>query len=209
MDSVLHALDLAGVAVFAVSGALAAGRKRMDVFGVLVLATVTGIGGGTLRDLVLGTRPVFWIAEPAYLAMCALAALATVATRSLWASLRGPLLVADALGLALFCVLGTQKALAVQVSGPVAVVMGVMTGVAGGMLRDVLSGEVPLVLRREIYATAALAGAAVYWLAARAGAPTPVPVLLGMTTALGLRLAALRFGLSLPIFEGVGEPPSR
>lgn len=193
------ALDLFGVAVFAVSGALAAGRKKMDLFGVLVLAVATAVGGGTLRDLVLGATPVFWVRQPAYLIVATLAALTTVvlARRSRpWPSM---LPIADALGLATFTVLGTKHALVAGVEPTVAAVMGVMTGVVGGMIRDVLAGEIPLVLRREIYATASLAGAVLMVGLTVAGTPT-ASLWAGFTLVLALRLAAIRWRLSLPTF---------
>jgi uncharacterized membrane protein YeiH len=158
-------LDFAGVAVFAVSGALAAGRKNLDLVGVVVIASVTAIGGGTLRDLLMDRHPVFWVARPAYLYVIIAAALATVA----WARRFRPpalsLAIADALGLAFFTVSGAQIAEARGLSGVVVVLMGVLTGVAGGVLRDVLSAEIPLVLRKgQLYATAAIIGAIVYLL---------------------------------------------
>lgn len=209
LSRAFFALDLAGVAVFAASGAIVAGRKRMDVFGVLVLATATALGGGTLRDLVLDVTPVSWVAQPVYLATAAAAAVVTMATRRIWSLLARPYVVADAIGLACFCVLGAERAASAGAGETVTVVMGVVTAVAGGMIRDVLAGEVPLVLRRELHATAALAGALTYRLAHGLGVPSPLGAVLGMGVALGLRLAALRFGLSLPVFEGHDRPSPR
>ena len=199
-EDLLSTLDLVGVAVFAVSGALAAARKQMDVFGALVLATVTAVGGGTLRDVLLGA-PVFWLEQPSYLWVCAAGATAAVVARRLANFARWPLLVADALGLALFCVLGAQKAAAAGISHTGVVVLGMLTAVAGGMVRDLLCGEVPLVLRREIYATAAFAGAAVFAGSRALGLGEAAAIGLGAGVALTLRLAALRFGLALPVFS--------
>jgi uncharacterized membrane protein YeiH len=198
--TLLYLLDLAGVAVFAVSGALAAGRKQMDVFGVVVLALVTAVGGGTLRDLLLD-RTVFWIADPSSVIVAAVAALATMVT--LGRAQRWPrtLLMADAIGLAMFAVLGAQAALSEGVSGTVAAVMGMLSGVAGGMIRDLLAGEVPLVLRREVYATAALAGAALLVLLRAAGLTGWPPVIAGIVLAFAIRAAALLWKLSLPVFH--------
>lgn len=201
-------LDLSGVAVFAVSGALVAGRKQMDLFGVVVLAVVTGIGGGTLRDLLLGLTPVFWIAEPAYIWVAAVAALATVALgrRLRWP--RNLLPIADAFGLALFCVLGAAKAQQADVAPTIAILMGVLTGVFGGIIRDVLGREVPLIFTRDIYATAALLGSTVFVGLSAFGAPRPLAVLIAMTCALVLRLAAIRFHMALPVFS-LGAEDSR
>lgn len=198
---IIYSLDLFGVAVFAVSGSLAAGRKRMDVFGVIVLGLVTALGGGTLRDTLLDAGPVFWINDRVYLLVAVGASLLTfVAVRVISVPWRG-LLISDALGLAVFMAIGTAKAFTLTNSAGVAMVMGVMTGVAGGMIRDVLSAEVPLVLRREIYATAALCGSIAYIVMSQAGlAETPCLLLSAMLT-LVIRLAAIHWGFSLPVFK--------
>ena len=132
----LYTLDLIGTAVFAISGALAAGERRMDLFGVAVLASVTAIGGGTLRDLVMGATPVFWIQNPTYLAVAISTGIATFIVAHLWHIKNVALDIADACGLALFTVLGAQAAMAFLVSPAIAVVMGVMSGVAGGLGRS-------------------------------------------------------------------------
>ncbi|WP_440998118.1 trimeric intracellular cation channel family protein [Arhodomonas sp. SL1] len=198
--AVIFWLDLFGTAVFAASGALAAGRKDLDLFGVLVLAVVTAIGGGTLRDLTLGLTPVFWIERPVYLWVASAAGLLTVVlTRT--ALLPARLLpLADALGLATFCVIGAEQARAAGTGPGIAALMGVMTGVAGGLIRDVLTGEVPRVLRRELYATAALAGSLTTVALLELQAPPSLAVWCGLLVALALRLAAIRWRLSLPIF---------
>ena len=207
----LHLLDLFGVAVFAVSGALTAGRKRLDLFGVLVIAAVTAVGGGTLRDVLLGQRP-FWMADTSYLAVSAAAALATVAGARYWHVGRRRrfqlLLVADAFGLALLCATGARVAREAGAGPVVAVFLGAMTGVAGGAMRDVLCAEVPLILRRHVYATAALAGAAVYVAAAGAGMPGAAALTAGIVSAFALRLAAIGWGLHLPVVT-IGEEEER
>jgi len=204
--SLLRALDYAGVFVFAVSGALAGGRKRLDLFGVFVVAVVTGIGGGTLRDLLLGRLPVFWVREPEYLAVVAAATAATVLFTRLKLPKENRLLTADALGLALFSVSGAQIAETVTDAKVVVVLMGAMTAAAGGMLRDVLCGDVPMILRgRELYATAAAAGAAAYVGLSAAGAPRPLAAGAGLVTTLVLRLLSLRHGFGLPAYELPGE----
>jgi uncharacterized membrane protein YeiH len=198
---ILYLLDLAGVAVFAVSGAIAAGRKHFDVLGVAVIATVTAIGGGTIRDVLLNRHPVFWIKDPTYLLVTFSAAALTL----LYARFRKPprisLLIADALGLALFTISGAQVAEARNLPGIIVVVMGTMTGTAGGLLRDVLSGEVPLLFRQaDLYATAAIAGATVYLTLQAAGLERTHAALIGMGTVVGLRLAAILWRLRLPVF---------
>ncbi|HEX2094645.1 MAG TPA: trimeric intracellular cation channel family protein [Longimicrobiaceae bacterium] len=196
----LYFLQLLGVAVFAASGALAAGRKRMDLLGVVVIACVTAIGGGTLRDVLLDRHPVFWIADPAHLVVSCAAALLTL----LYATRRSPpehsLAIADALGLGMFTIGGVQIAEQAGVGAIVAVLMGTMTGVAGGVIRDVLSAEIPLIFRKgELYASAAIAGSATYLLLAWIGLPRPAAALPGMGLIVALRLAAILWGLELPV----------
>lgn len=202
--SVIFLLDLFGTAVFAATGALAAGRKDLDLFGVLVLGIVTAIGGGTLRDLTLGLTPVFWITQPVYLWVAAAAGIITVLLTRAGILPARLLPVADALGLASFCVIGAERAAAAGAGAGIAVLMGVMTGVAGGMIRDVLTGEVPRVLRRELYATAALAGAATTLLLLALDAGAAAAAWSGLLVALALRLAAIRWNLSLPVFTHRG-----
>ena len=146
-------LDLCGVAVFAASGALTASRKQMDIVGFCLIATVTGIGGGTVRDLLLGQGAVYWITQPVYVLICIGVGVLMFFTAPYIEFRYRVLLWADAAGLALFCVTGAEKALEVTNSLPVSVIMGVMTATFGGIIRDVLCAEVPLILRKEIYAT--------------------------------------------------------
>jgi uncharacterized membrane protein YeiH len=198
----LYLLDLIGVAVFAVSGAMVAARKEFDLLGVAVIATVTAIGGGTIRDVLLDRHPVFWIREPAYL----LVILSAAALTLLYARFRKPprisLLIADALGLALFTISGAQIAEERNLSGIIVVVMGTITGSAGGLLRDVLSAEVPLVLRQaDLYATAAIVGATAYLMLQAAGLEPTHAALLGMAMIVVLRLAAILWKLRLPVFR--------
>lgn len=199
---ILYALSLVGVGVFAASGALAAGRKGFDLLGVVVIAGVTAIGGGTLRDVLLDRHPIFWIADPLQLVVILAAAGLTL----VWVRFRRPpwtaLLVADALGLALFTISGAQVAEQRGLPGIIAVVMGTITGSAGGVLRDILSGEVPLLLRHtELYATASIVGSTAYLLAKDFGVATTPAALLGMVTVAALRFAAILWRLRLPVFE--------
>ncbi len=191
--------------VAAISGALAAKGKQVDLFGVLVLALVTALGGGTLRDLILDARPVFWVADSSFLITATAGALGVfVVARMVEISIQ-PLLYADACGLALFTVVGVEKSLSLGVSPSVAVVMGLMTGTAGGIMRDVLTGEIPLVFRKQIYlyATACLCGALVFVLL-RSVLPHGTLRFLAMGTTLGLRLAAIWWKIHLPEFEARG-----
>ena len=188
-----------GVAVFAASGALAAGRKSMDLLGVIVIAAVTAVGGGTLRDILLDRHPVFWMADPFYLTVILIVAVLTmVYIRWRRPPLRA-LAVADAVGLGLFTISGAQIAEHAGMSALIVILLATMTAVAGGVLRDVLSAEVPLILRRDIYATAAVCGAAVYLLAQRLGVVESVAVVIGVAVVVALRLIAIVHGLQLPV----------
>lgn len=195
-----YLLELLGVAVFAVSGVLAAGRKGLDLLGAVVIAVVTAIGGGTLRDVLLDRHPIFWIASVTYLWVILAATLVTLGYVRFWVASRRALLVADALGLAFFTMGGVQVAQQAGHSDPIALLMGAITGVAGGVLRDVLTAQIPLVLRPgRLYATAAIVGGAVYLLSEGAGAPKDAAALAGMAAIVALRLAAILWGLELPV----------
>lgn len=201
----LYLIDLAGVAVFAVSGVLAAGRKKLDLFGVVVLALVTAIGGGTLRDVLMDRGQVFWMGDPTYLVVITLVALATVQWVKRFPTPDHALELADAAGLAFFVIGGAQIAQQAGLPGISVVVMGVMTGVAGGIVRDVLTAEIPFILRhRQLYATAAIAGVCAYLLLGALGVGATGASLGGMATTFLLRLASIYLDLRLPAFDHGG-----
>lgn len=201
MNELLYWLDLFGIVVFALSGALMAGRYKLDPFGVVVLASVTAIGGGTIRDMILDT-PVFWVENPIYLyVILATAVLTIIIIRRPKRIPKRFLLIADAFGLALFAVLGTEKALSLGVPISVAVVMGTITGVAGGMIRDVICNVIPMILRKEIYATAAILGGSLFALFQYLGWPENIALISAILGALTLRLAAIYWRVSLPAFQ--------
>jgi len=194
-------LDFIGVGVFAVSGALAAGRKRLDIVGVIVIATVTAIGGGTLRDLLMN-RTIFWFVDPAYLIAIFVAALLTM----VYVRFRHPperqLDIADAIGLAMFSISGARIAERGELPDLIVVVIAVITGTFGGVLRDVLCNDIPMILQRgRIYASAVVAGATLYVVAQRAGLDRDTASYLGMAAIAGLRLAAIWWNLRLPVFD--------
>ncbi len=207
MDSIMHILDLIGTAVFAITGALVAGRKRMDTFGVVILGCVTAVGGGTLRDVVLGRSPVFWVSSPHYLAIAALAAIGTFVVAHRWRLPEMAIAYADAVGLAVFTVIGFQTSFQTTGSFGISIIMGMTTGVVGGIVRDVLAGEIPLIFHKEIYASASLAGAALLALSTRLHWPASLAILLSILTSLGIRLAALHWNLTLPIFPPKNQRP--
>lgn len=196
----IQILDYAGVAVFAATGALAASRRELDLIGFVFMAGATGIGGGTLRDLILGV-PVFWVVNPDYILICCAAAIAVYFTAHLIESRYRLLLWLDAVGLAAYCVYGAWKGLIVTGSAVIAVVTGVMTATMGGILRDLMAGEPSVLLRPEIYVTAALAGAASFTLLAIAGLPIFAAALVGAIAAFIVRGGALRFGWTFPRYR--------
>jgi uncharacterized membrane protein YeiH len=198
---ILYLLDLFGVAVFAISGALAAGRKSLDLLGVVIIAVVTAVGGGTTRDLLLDRHPVFWIADPTYLLVIIIASLFTIWYTQYKEPPEKALLIADALGLAVFTILGAQVTQEIVSSSVIIIIMAAITGTVGGLIRDVLSNEIPLILRRDIYATAALAGAAIYLLLQLSTLDATLNIVLAMFVVIGLRLAAIQWDLHLPRFK--------
>ena len=196
----LFVLDLLGVAVFAISGALAAMRLGLDLFGVVVLAAVTAIGGGTLRDVLTDRHPVFWIADPRCLYVIVAAAAAAVLGASTLSNERIPFLVADALGLGLFAISGAQTIEDRKPPWIVTILMGTMTGVAGGVIRDILSGIVPMLLRRDIYATTAIAGVFLYLLMQKLGLARAWAAVAAMLFIVALRLVSVALNWQLPVF---------
>lgn len=202
MESMLlYSIDLFGTAIFAISGVLLAGRLKMDPFGVAVLGSVTAIGGGTIRDMALGATPVFWITDTNYLWVILLTCLATMII------IRRPkrlpwwiLPVCDAIGLAVFVGIGVEKSMSYQDSALVAIIMGVITGCGGGIIRDVLAREIPMVLRSEVYATACIIGGVFQTTALAMGHDSNTAFLAGVLATLLIRLGAIRWHLALPTF---------
>lgn len=196
----IYVLQLLATMVCACSGALTAGRKNLDLIGLLAISFATATGGGTLRDLLLDRNPVFWMGDPAYLYVSLGAALAIWIYTRFWAPPERFLLIVDAFGLGLFLIVGIQIAENVGQSATVALIMGLITGVAGGVVRDVLCGEIPVIFRRsELYASAALIGGGVYLALGQWDVARDVAALIGAGVAIFLRLAALRWRWHLPV----------
>jgi uncharacterized membrane protein YeiH len=204
---VITALDWFGVAVFAVTGALVASRKQMDIFGFALLATVTGIGGGSMRDLLLGV-PVFWVGQPLYVGVCVMVAAVVFFTAHIPESRYRLLMWLDAVGLSFFCVVGASKGLDTGAGPFIAVVMAVITASFGGIIRDVIGGESTLLLRKEIYVTAALAGAVVFVANRGLGIPDTIGAVAGFSVCFVIRGFGLSYGLALPTYKSrAGVPP--
>lgn len=207
LQGIAAVLDWFGLVVFATTGALVASRKEMDIFGFALLATAAGIGGGTLRDVLLGQLPVFWVQQPAYLLVCVGVAALLFFTAHIPQSRLTLVLWLDAIGLALFAVTGAEKTLLAGAGPVVAVAMGVMTATFGGIIRDILGGETPIILSREIYVTAALLAALVFVAGLALGLTHPVALVSGFVAGFVLRAAALVWGWSLPRYRS--RPPAK
>jgi uncharacterized membrane protein YeiH len=200
-------LDYLGVALFAATGALAASRKELDIIGFLFFGAVTGIGGGTARDLILDV-PVFWVVQPVYVLVCAVSAICVYFTAHLIESRYRLLLWLDAAALAAYGVFGAYKGMMATGSPTIALVMGMMTGTLGGILRDMLAHEPSVLMRQEIYVSAALAGAGAFVIAEGAGGSLSLAAGAGFAVALAIRSAALRFGWTIPRYRPrPGRPP--
>lgn len=193
-------LDYIGVGLFAATGALTASRKQLDIIGFLFMATVTGVGGGTIRDLILDV-PVFWIEKHIYIIFCSGAAVVVYFAAHLIESRYRLLLWLDAVALAAYGVFGAFKGLAVTGSPVVAIIMGMMTGTLGGILRDLLANEPSVLMRKEIYISAAMVGAATFVLVDALGASPLASMGAGFLVALGVRSGALAFGWTLPTYR--------
>ena len=194
-----EALELFGTAVFAISGAFTAARKDMDIMGVLLLAFLVGNGGGTLRGLLLG-QPIFWVHAHSYIWVSFIAGVLAIIWARYFLTPYRLLLIADAIGLSVFVVTGAQRALNLGYGDLIAVLMGVLTAVGGGLLRDLICNEVPLVLRREIYATAAAAGA-IFFVIFQHHFTKPELEISTIIIVFCIRLAAIQFKWTLPAFS--------
>lgn len=194
-------LDYAGVAVFAAAGSLAASRKQLDIIGFIFFATITGIGGGTLRDVLLDNGPIFWVANPAYILVCASIAIIAYFTAHLIESRYKVLLWLDAIGISAYAVMGSAKGYAATGSVTVAILMGVMTATFGGILRDVLANETSVLLRPEIYVTATMLGAGAYIVTTILGLEVLSAAAVGFSATIIVRGGALIFGWSMPTYK--------
>ncbi len=200
LPNLVYALDILGVAVFAASGALVASRKQMDLIGFGLLASITGIGGGTLRDVMLD-RPVFWIQDQTFLAICLAVAGVTFFAAHLIQRRYPVLLWLDAMGLAAYGVLGAHVAVQSGAGVVTAAVLGVTTATFGGMMRDVVSQETPLILQKQLYATAALCSAVAYLVLTAAGLSAVGAAVVATLGGFALRGGAIRFDLTLPRYK--------
>jgi uncharacterized membrane protein YeiH len=207
--SLLLVLDLVGTFVFAISGAMAGVTRRLDLFGILVLSFVAGSVGGITRDVLIGSVPPAAVSDWRYLTVSLLAGAITFYWYSAVERLRSPVLIFDAAGLALFAVSGAQKALAFGLNPIMAALLGMLTGIGGGMMRDILLAEIPTVLRADLYAIAALAGAAVVVIGNLLHFPPTATTIVGALLCFGLRLMAIQRAWHLPIAKSHERSPSQ
>lgn len=204
----LHFIYLIAISAEAGSGALVAMRRKLDLFGVALVGTVTALGGGSIRDVLLGHYPLGWVRHPEYLLFTIGAALAAALAARLLQRMKSAFLLLDALGLVAFSIIGCDIAAATGVHVAVVVLMGMIAGIAGGLLRDVVCNQVPLVLRRDLYATVSLVTGALYMGLLHYGVDRDVATLAALAAGFNLRLAALRMSLALPV-PGQGKPAAR
>lgn len=198
---ILHFLFTLGIIVEAITGAMAAGRKKVDCFGVIIIACVAALGGGTVRDILLDTYPLIWVKQPFFLLIAAASATLTIILAPSILRVMRVFLILDALGLATFVVIGTQKAMTNNFPISICVISGMLTGICGGMLRDILCNDIPLVLRKEIYALIALMGALLYWTLSFLNVNHWIAVTLSIIGIFSIRVYAIVHHVEMPIFD--------
>ena len=197
----LSFLNIFGTIIFAITGVLVAVQKKMDLFGVIVIATVTAIGGGTFRDILLANYPIFWIKEPIYLIIPAVSGIVTFFMVTVVRHFTKVLLIFDAMGLAVFGIIGAQKSMMLHQHFIISLLMGIMTGVVGGMIRDILCGEVPVIMGGDIYATACGLGVLIFLILSGLGLSFGIASTIGILIVFLTRLGTIRWGWHLPSFK--------
>lgn len=200
-EAILTFLDFSGTFAFAVSGALAAADKKFDLFGAIFLGFVTAIGGGTLRDMMLGNTPVAWLHDIRIFYIIVLAVAFTFLFRPTIVRFTKALFLFDTIGISVFTIIGIQKGLAVEIHAPIALMMGITTAVMGGIIRDVLCNDIPLIFHKEIYATACLIGGIVYLLLFFTNCTESVTAIISAITIFTIRTLSVRYKWSLPKFK--------
>lgn len=208
MENFTYIVDILGTIAFAISGVLTAYKKRMDIFGILIVATVTAVGGGTLRDLLIGKTPVTWMLNTDFVYLIILATIFALIFRKWLKYLRTSLFLFDTIGIALYTIAGVQIGLKVGLSPVICVALGTITACFGGVIRDILCTEIPVVFRKEIYASACIAGGVVYILLHNFNMATTICTIAAGGTVVLIRSFAVLFGLSLPSIYKKEESPA-
>ena len=198
LENYLYFLDMFGVVSFAVTGSLLGQKKNLDPFGIVVISVITAIGGGTIRDIILNHYPIFWIRDISYLAVITATSILTQVFDRLIEKIKDILLICDAVGLGVFTVIGIKTAMALGVHPVICVIMGTVTAVFGGLVRDVICNEIPVILHREIYATACIAGGILFFILKVFAVPMPVNYGISAIFIIAVRMVAIKKNLSLP-----------
>ncbi len=193
-----HIIDILGTIAFAISGVLVAMEKRLDLFGVLIVAFVTAIGGGTLRDVLIGNTPVVWMRDATYMLTILVAVVFAILFSGQLKYLRKSLFFFDAVGLGLFTLIGIEKGLQAGLLPGMCIALGTMTASFGGVIRDILCNEIPVIFRKEIYATACIFGGIAYFMLVTLGIPEKYSYIVAVVAIITIRLLAVRFGIALP-----------
>lgn len=196
---IISFFDYVGTFVFAISGALVAAEKRLDIFGALTIGFATAIGGGTLRDVMLGVEPVTWICSLDYFYITMAGVAVTILFQPIVLKMRSTIFIFDSIGIGVFTVIGIHKAILIGIAPPLAIMMGMITAVAGGIIRDTLCSQVPLIFRKEIYATACIAGGVLYFILRYFHVPDVMNIWLTMVCIVVVRIIAVHYGIQLPI----------
>ena len=194
----VQTIDILGTIAFAISGVLAAMSKRMDPFGVFIIAFVTAVGGGTLRDLLIGSMPVFWMKDMTFITVIAIATVLAIGFRNYLKHLRRSLFLFDTIGIGLYTVIGIEKGIIAELHPIICITLGTMSACFGGVIRDLLCNEIPVIFRKEIYATACIFGGLTYFLLAVFIKDHNITFLIAGCTVIGIRLAAVVFKIRLP-----------
>ena len=198
--SLFNIIDILGTAAFAISGALSAMNRRLDLFGIFIIAFVTAIGGGTLRDVLIGNTPVTWMQNTFYLYLIGFASLLAIIFRNKLNYLKRSLFLFDTIGLGVFTIVGVETGIRVNLEPIVCVALGAMTGCFGGVIRDILCNEIPVIFRKEIYATASLLGGAIYMLLYSFSVDSNIIYVVTTLIIIIIRLLVVKYQVSLPLF---------
>ena len=198
MEKIYLTVDILGTVAFAISGVLVAMEKRLDLFGVGIIALVTAIGGGTLRDMLIGNTPVTWTTTPMYMYIILGTVIVTILFQSRLKYLRTSLFLFDTIGIGFYTMIGINKGMEAGLEPLICITLGTITASFGGVLRDILCNEIPVIFRKEIYATACILGGAGYFLLRQTPLPEGYAYLLGVVIVIGIRLAAVRYHITLP-----------